>query len=216
MQVMEKLENASTLTEQAHRSIKKFILAGGFNSDLRMTEDFFARQLGISKSPIREALNSLQNEGLVRIEPRRGAFVPRYSRKEIADLYELREALEVFAASIVSADSALAADLMASVERTEHLLTAHDKAAYIDEDIAFHQAIVNGTGNVELGRVHTNIQEKLWLCRCQTYQLTSPDTPVAHRAIAEAIASGDRVAAATATRAHIRFVREALMQAVQS
>jgi DNA-binding GntR family transcriptional regulator len=91
----------------------------------------------------------------------------------------------------------------------------NDKPAYIEEDIAFHQLIVTGTGNDQLSRIHSNIQDKLWLCRCQTYQLTSPDTPSAHKEIAESLAFHDRNAAREATQTHIRFVRNALLAEIE-
>ena len=204
-------EAASNLTEHAHRSIKRHILSGKFNADSRFTEDFFAQQLGISKSPVREALNTLQSEGLLRIQARRGAYLYRFSPKEVADLYELREALEVFAASIVCITPRLVEQLRASVAFTVETLQADRKQEYIEEDIRFHGAIVEATGNAELVRVHANIQNKLWLCRCQTYRLTSPDTPESHRRLAEAIAAEDRAAACAVTRQHIRLVRESLL-----
>ncbi len=203
--------SASNLTEHAHRSIKRQILSGSFNTQSRFTEDFFAQQLGISKSPVREALNTLQSEGLLRIEARRGAFLYNFSAKEIADLYELREGLEVFAASIVQITPDLVERLRDSVACTVAALEADHKQDYIAEDIRFHAAIVQATGNAELVRVHDNIQNKLWLCRCQTYRLTSPDTPESHRRLCEAIAAEDREAACAVTRAHIRRVRDSLL-----
>jgi len=213
MPSLKKLETSLTLTEQAHRSIKRYILAKNPGGDMRMTETFFAEQLGISKSPVREALNTLQSEGLLRIEPRRGAFVYQFSPKEIADLYDLRNALESFAAETVDITTELVDELRSSVVRTETLLSTNDKEAYIDEDIHFHQLIVKSTGNDELLRVHSNLQEKLWLCRLQTYQMSSSDTPSAHKAIAEALAAGDRKAAQERTHDHIKFVRGMLVKA---
>lgn len=213
MSPLKKLHNAHSLTEQAHRSIRRYILAESPGAGVRLTETFFAERLGISKSPVREALNSLQSEGLLRIEPRRGAYVHQFSGREISDLYDLREALETFAAAIVAITPELVAGLRNSVERTEDLLRSRDKAEYIEEDILFHSMIVGATGNLELSRVHSNLQDKLWLCRCQTYQLTSSDTPSAHRNITEAIASGNRSLAKQMTRSHIQFVRNALVEA---
>jgi DNA-binding GntR family transcriptional regulator len=213
MPPLKKLRSSASLTEQAHQSIKQYILANNPGADVRLTETFFAEQLGISKSPVREALNSLQSEGLLRIEPRRGAYVPKFSRKEICDLYELRETLETFATGVVSVTPELVAELRGSVERTEGLLRSKKKAAYIEEDICFHRMIVAAAGNDELSRVHSNLQEKLWLCRIQTYQLTSSDTPSAHRNIAEAIAAGDHARARQMTSSHIQFVRNALIRA---
>ena len=213
MSPLKKLLSSLSLTEQAHRSIKHYILANNPGADVRLTETFFAERLGISKSPVREALNSLQSEGLLRIEPRRGAYVHRFSGKEICDLYELRETLETFATGIVSVTPKFVAELRGSVDRTERLLRSKKKAAYIEEDIHFHHMIVAAAGNDELSRVHSNLQDKLWLCRCQTYQLTSSDTPSAHRHITEAIASGNRVEAKQMTSSHIQFVRNALIAA---
>jgi DNA-binding GntR family transcriptional regulator len=213
MPPLKKLESRGNLTQRAHRSIRQYILAKNPGTEVRLTETFFAEQLGISKSPVREALNSLQSEGLLRIEPRRGAFVHKFSGKEISELFELREALETFATAIVPITPLLLAELRGSVERTEQLLRSGKKAAYIEEDIFFHQFIVGSAGNAELSRVHSNLQDKLWLCRCQTYQLTSSDTPSAHRRITEAIASGDRLMAKQMTSSHIQFVRSALIEA---
>lgn len=212
MPVMERLEAAETLTDQAHRSIKRYILGGNFPAEERLTESFFAEKLGISKSPVREALNALQNEGLLRIEPRKGIYLYRFTAKEISDLYELREALEVFATQIVPITAEFVTALIDSLSRTEQLLAQKNKSAYIEEDIAFHRLIVVSTGNEQLSRMHSHIQDKLWLCRCQTYQLTSPGTPSAHHKIASALQSGDRERAAAATQEHIRSVRDALLR----
>src|SRR2546426_208867 len=114
MPALDKLDAIASLTDQAHRSIKRFILAGNLDTEERLTESFFADRLGISKSPIREALNALQNEGLLRIEPRKGIFIYRFSAKEITDLYELREALEVFATQTVE----ITADLIAALRHS--------------------------------------------------------------------------------------------------
>jgi DNA-binding GntR family transcriptional regulator len=207
-----KPKNTSSLTEHAHQSIKRYILNKNMARDERLTEEFFARELGISKSPVREAMNALEREGLLRIEPRRGAFVRIFSEREIADLYAVREILEVYAAMHAEVTEAFVAELRASVERTKEILLRDDKASHIEEDIAFHAQIVESAGNAELTRVHANIQEKLWLCRCQTYQITSTDAPKAHGEIAEHFAIGDRAGAVEAVRGHIRFVSQALQR----
>src|SRR5260370_20149975 len=109
----------------------------------------------------------------------------------------------------------LVAELQQSVTRSGDYLRENDQARYIEEDIHFHETIVGATGNVELCRVFANLQNKLWLCRCQTYRLTSPDTPEAHCEISEALRDHDRVRAQEVTRRHIRFVRDALLRSVE-
>ncbi|MEG9430889.1 GntR family transcriptional regulator [Terriglobus sp. ADX1] len=208
-----KPKTASSLTEHAHQSIKRHILSSDMTRGERLTEEFFSRELGISKSPVREAMNSLEREGLLRIEPRRGAFVRTFSEREIADLYTVREILEVHAATNAELTEEFVEGLRTSVERTKEALLRDDKAAHIEEDIAFHAQIVQAAGNAELTRVHANIQDKLWLCRCQTYQITSTDTPKAHGEIVECFAAGDRAGAIEAVRGHIQFVSKALQRA---
>src|SRR5579864_6162878 len=95
---MKRLKIPSNLTVLAYESIKQHILEGRLDGDSRLTEDFLAKQLGISKSPIREALNRLEAEGLIRIEPRRGAYLRGFSLHDIGELYDLREALETHVA----------------------------------------------------------------------------------------------------------------------
>ena len=74
MEFMKKLAAPQNLTSLAYTSIKNYILREDLDDKARLTEDGLSRQLGISKSPVREALNSLHTEGLIRIEARRGAF----------------------------------------------------------------------------------------------------------------------------------------------
>src|SRR5574340_898893 len=94
---MKKLHIPSNLTSLAYDSIKRYILDGKLDEDARLTEEFLSTSLGISKSPIREALNRLETEGFIRIEPRRGAYLQEYSTQDIKDLYDLRNALETHA-----------------------------------------------------------------------------------------------------------------------
>lgn len=206
-------QNAPSLTTQAHQSIKRYILTKESVREERLTEEFFSRELGISKSPIREAMNSLEREGLLRIEPRRGAFVRTFSEQEIAELYLVREMIEVYAAQNAVLTEELIAQLRASVQRITTHYEEGNKEAFIDEDVFFHGVIVQAVGNAELVRMHLNTQDKQWLCRCQTFQLASPDSPKAHGDIAEGLARNNRAAAMEATRGHIRFVSQALQRA---
>jgi DNA-binding GntR family transcriptional regulator len=132
---MQKLSTPQNLTALAYESIKKSILEGNLGDDVRLTEESLSQQLGISKSPIREALNGLQNEGLIRLEPRRGAYLRRFTIKEVEDLYNLREALEVYAVSIVKITPQLIEELKCSVERTKKCLKVHDRTLHIEEDV---------------------------------------------------------------------------------
>jgi DNA-binding GntR family transcriptional regulator len=209
---MKKLESPQNLTALAYSSIKAYILREDLDEDTRLTEENLSKQLGISKSPVREALNSLNTEGLIRIEARRGAFLRSFTKQEVRDLYNLREALEVYAVSVAELSPRLIAELRRSTERTKKLVKAHDRMGHIDEDMKFHEAIALATGNAELCRVLSNLQSRIWLCRRKTYNLSSSTAADAHSAILEALASGDRHGAQTAMRKHIGHVRDALLK----
>jgi DNA-binding GntR family transcriptional regulator len=206
-----RIDPPHNLTKLAYESIKAYILSENLDEHTRLTEDDLSRQLGISKSPVREALNSLSTEGLVRIEARRGAYLRQFSRKEASDLYNLREALEVYAVGTADLTPRFLAELRRSVQRTEKLLKSKDKQGHIDEDMHFHGLIAEATGNAELCRVLSNLQSQIWLCRRKTYDLSSSSAPDAHRAILEAFEHRDRKAAQAAMRRHIALVRERLL-----
>jgi DNA-binding GntR family transcriptional regulator len=129
----------------------------------------------------------------------------------VKDLYDLREALEVYAVSVAELSPRLIADLRRSTQRTRKFLKANDKLGHIDEDTKFHGLIASATGNRELCRVLDNIQSQIWICRRKTYELSSSTAPDAHRAILEALERGNRKEAQAAMRNHIALVRQRLI-----
>jgi DNA-binding GntR family transcriptional regulator len=215
MESIKKLEAPQNLTALAYSTIKNYILREDLDEQTRFTEEGLSRQLGISKSPVREALNSLHTEGLIRIEARRGAYVRSFSSKEVVDLYGLREALEVYAVGTAVITPELLANLRRSVAHTRKLLKTGDRLGHIEEDMNFHGLIASASGNAELCRMLTNIQNQLWLCRRKTYNLSGSTAPGAHNAILIALEKGIRKAAQSAMRRHISLVRQRLLDSMQ-
>src|ERR1700739_4316791 len=208
---MRKLSNTLNLTERTYLSIKKTVLTGSVEPLFRLTEENIANQLGISKSPVREALNRLEAEGLVCIEPRRGAYVRQFSAEEIRDLYDLREILEVHSIEAANVTPKLLNDLSASINRTKKFLKDGNKLEHIEEDMRFHALITAATGNEELCRVLENVQQKALLCRSKSYELSATTAPVAHTKIYQALKKDSKKEARLAMREHIVFVRERLL-----
>jgi DNA-binding GntR family transcriptional regulator len=213
---MIKLAKIPNLTELTYRSIKQNVLDGTLGELARLTEESLATQLGISKSPVREALNRLEAEGLVIIEARRGAYVRQFSEKEIRDLYDLREVLEVHAIEAATITPKLLSDLSASINKTKKFLKAGNKLEHIEEDIRFHGLISAATGNQELSRVLENVQQKALLCRSKSYELSATTAPVAHMKIYQALKKDSKREARSAMRDHIVFVRERLLATFNS
>jgi DNA-binding GntR family transcriptional regulator len=208
---MIKLPRVPNLTELAYQSVKQHLLDGSLREGVRLTEESISTQLGISKSPVREALTRLESEGLVCIEPRRGAYVREFSIRETRELYDLRELLEVHAISIANITPELLRELRASVERTREYLEHSDKLGHVEEDMRFHALIARAAENDELFRILENVQHKSLLTRSKTYYLSASTAPLMHQDIYEALARGDREQAQRAMREHIHYVRDTLL-----
>jgi DNA-binding GntR family transcriptional regulator len=213
---MLKLTKKPNLTEQAYQSVKRQLLNGSFPEGSKLTEEYLSSALGISKSPVREALMRLESEGLISIEARRGAYVRRFSAKEVHDLYAVRALLVVHAVSIATITPRLLEQMAASIERTRKHLEARDKLHHIEEDIHFHGLIAGSTGNEEFRRILDNIQQKSLLCRMATFYLSAPTAPASHQKIYAAMRDGDREAAQREMYNHILFVRDTLLRSLET
>ena len=211
-----KVPRAPNLTELAYLSVKQHLLNGELIEGSRLTEDALSTQLGISKSPVREALTRLESEGLVVIESRRGAYVRKFTMDETRDLYDVRELLEVHAVGIARVTPAMLLELAESISRTRHYLEVGDQVAHVEEDIRFHGIIAASTGNEELACILDNVQHKTLLSRAKTYYLSSPAAPVSHERIYRALKQGNRTAAQQAMREHIAYVRESLLRSLEN
>lgn len=209
---MRKLTIPLNLTTLAYDSIKQYILDGKLDEGARLTEEFLSTSLGISKSPIREALNRLETEGLIRIEPRRGAYLQEYSIQDINDLYDLRNALETHVVHTAELSPKLVGELRQSVRRMRKHLKENDKPHYIEEDMRFHAGLANATGNRRLCAVLENVQNQIWIFRRKTYDLSSSTALESHEVIVAALESGDRPRAERAMSEHIDTVRRKLQE----
>jgi DNA-binding GntR family transcriptional regulator len=188
------------------------ILQGRLDETSRLTEDFLSNQLGISKSPVREALNRLEAEGLIHIEPRKGACLRRLTMVEINEFYDSREALEAHVVRTANVTAALLGKLRQSIERQRMRVRANDKPHYSQEDVRFHSLLAQATGNGHLCTVLDNIQNLIWLSLRSAYNLSSSTAPDFHDAIVKALEQGSIGAAEQAMREHIHTVRHQLLR----
>ena len=212
---MRKLNIPDDLTTLAYKSIRKSIIDGDVGPECKLTEDALARKLGISKSPIREALTRLESEGLIRIAPRRGAFVVRFSATDVSELFGLREALEEYAVRTLAISPELLAQLHLHIDTAESFWKADDRLSYIREDVKFHRALARATGNQRLMQVMDNVQSQGLIFRRHTFHLSSAVSLEMHKRILTALESQDREAAALLMRQHIASVRDTLVRYLQ-
>lgn len=152
-----------TLKQHAYHLIRKKLEGGSVQAGHRLSDDALAKELGISRSPVREAISQLVSEGLVEYRPRCGAFVRVPNRRELEELYEVRSALESFAAT--KAAMFATAEQLAELERLHHAVLATVQECrtrqpqvadpeltdrFLAHDMQFHLSILGAAGNKRL------------------------------------------------------------------
>ena len=153
----------------AYRTIKHKILSFEYSPGYQLKEIPLSKELNLTRTPIRKAIVKLENEGLVRTYPHRGAFVTTLSNKETEEIFEVREALEVKAASL-AIRRASRDDLdriRSGLEKRESLIS-QTKPKYVIPDIDFHQELIKLSKNELLTSMWMGLHTKLQLIRIQS------------------------------------------------
>jgi len=191
--------------------IRRAILEGRLEPGDVLREEQLARELGTSRTPVREALIELRNEGLVESTATRRAIVRSYDDEELRDIYELRAALEAHAAGIAAerADASTIVNLETSIERFRALASAasDDVTALVSENLVFHGVIGDATGVPRLKKMIDQVM--VIPRRYRAYAAYVPEHRATierdHRAIASAIAAKDAEAARASMAEHVRW-----------
>ena len=205
--------NASDLAAEL---IRDAIMDGRLEPGLRLKEEQLAQELGISRTPIREALQRLTTEGLVQARPNRGAFVRSYNATELNEMYELRAVLEGYAAgrAATSLTDEDLAELRASCERFEALSVATQVEEVVAENGRFHELIHASAAGELLMEMIRQVLELPLVYR--TYVWYSPDqkraSEHAHRELLASLERRDVVQAERLMREHVLGARDVLMQ----
>ena len=210
---LEPLEPRATLAETTADALRERILAGAFAPGERLVEAEIARQLRISRGPVREALARLRQEALVRDEPRRGWFVSELTADDIREIYELRAAIEARAARVIiqRGDEAALAELGGLFERLRDAAAADDRERFAGLDLQFHEDLTRLSGNSRLHRVFVNHAGVLrTLLRLEiTTQYESLDGILAeHEHLLKEIQSRDGARAQAACELHLEQASE--------
>ena len=205
------LKIPENLTQQAFRYIRDEIIRGKINGRQHLTENYFAERFGISKSPIREALNRLESEGLITIVPRRGAFVVELSEHDIEEIFELREALETLVVRDAVLNDKILARMRAALVSAKRHMEENNKSKYIQADASFHTNLAEASSNSRLRKILENMRNQMLIVRARTFELSSQTSVEQHSKILEALEHGNRDVAANLMAEHIRTVRDRLV-----
>lgn len=202
-----------SLRDEVTDAVRDLITTGRIPPGARLHERRLSADLNVSRVPLREAILQLSVEGLVDLEPRKGAFAAPLDRTAVGEIFDVREVLEPLAARL-AADRRTAADLLALRESVRGEVTASDRAASHAHDVGFHEALIEAAHHAVLDRLMTPLQHHLRRLFLLTSSIARLDMGDEHRPLVEAIEARDGALAAQAARDHVRAVRAATMPMV--
>ena len=210
------LQNHRPLREIVYEELKRQIMIGEIPPGTRMMEVELAEDMGVSRTPIREAIRKLEKEGLVSIEPRRGAYASDISIKDMVDVLEVREFLEGMAAGLAAKkinDEEIETLKKATATYKKAVENGHTEEI-IKEDELFHKLIVDCSGNKTLIQMINQVQELALRFRYIYYEDFSRyrNMPYEHLEILDAILSGDTEAARSIADAHVLRLKEFVIE----
>ncbi len=209
------IKNYKPLGEIVFDYLKNEIIEGRLTSGERLMEVSIAEKLGVSRTPVREAIRKLEKEGFVVIESRKGAYVSDATPKDILDIFEVRKVLEGFAAELAAkhmTDEEIF-NLMITHKAFINALESNNVDALIQLDREFHNQIIKSSGNLKLIELTTQLSEQIQRYRSSYFlgSETFDDLAKSHTDIVEAIEKRNSDIAGNATRNHIKNIEERML-----
>ena len=206
------------LRDVVFNTLRQAILRGELQPGERLMEIQLAQRLGVSRTPVREAIRKLELEGLVLMIPRRGAEVAEITRQDLEDVLEVRAALEELAVkdACEHITDELLQDLKKAANEFKRSLEGTDLVACAEADIHFHEIIYAATNNKRLVQMLNNLREQMYRYRMEnlkdkrTYRTLVEE----HDAIRRALKKHDKEKAGAAINVHIENQRRSILASI--
>ena len=202
-----KMDEYLPLRDVVFNTLRQAILRGELKPGERLMEIQLANKLGVSRTPIREAIRKLELEGLVLMIPRRGAEVAQITEKSLRDVLEVRRALEELAVQLacLRMTEEGIVELKQAAAEFEHVLGDEDITVVAEADVAFHDVIYMATDNQRLISLLNNFREQMYRYRVEYLKKTEFHEKLLkeHQEIIAAIENGEQERATRVTSRHI-------------
>jgi DNA-binding GntR family transcriptional regulator len=213
-----KLDSYKPLRELVCENIRQAIIDGTFSPGERLMEIQLADEMGVSRTPVREAIRKLELEGFVVMIPRRGTYVADISIRDITEIYEIRTCLDVLSAGLAAeriTDEELEALNRLLVEIGQYI-AENNMEKIVEADTAFHDILYQASRNERLRSIINNLREQLTGIRgrSMSYPGRLVETMDEHRALVDSIAARDVERAQNAARVHIENAEHTLMKSL--
>ena len=203
-----------SLRGRVFQSIREDILSGRYEQNTELKEAAIGAELGVSRTPVREALRQLELEGLVTIIPNRGAYVNMITAKDVQDIYVIRSMLEGLSAR--SATQSITAEQLDSMEETLCLSEYHTSKKNYEKlyelDSLFHEQLYEAGGSRILNHILSDFHDYVKMVRKATISTSSRSVTSTeeHRAIFEAIKEKDPDKAEALAKEHVKHTIESI------
>jgi DNA-binding GntR family transcriptional regulator len=209
------LAGTGSAAARVYAHVKERLLDGSFPGGALLSENELSQQLGLSRTPVRQAFVQLEAEGLLELYPKRGALVVPVAASEIEDVFEARLLVEEHCARrAATGGDALVAELAGAIADQERAIGAGAAGMpeFAKADRRFHRAIVHAAGNAILTRLYDALRDRQQRIAAVSLARNPGDAQrfiTEHRGIADAIERTDATAACELVSAHLRTARDA-------
>ena len=205
---MKRIKTVRDLKGEVYKIIKERIVRRKLLPGTQLKESDLVKGLGVSRTPIREALNQLSKEGIIEIFPRKGAFVKNCTKEEVIEILILREVLEGVAARLATLQMS-----DGIVSKLESFFKDYRKGSmdYAEADERFHTEIIEASGSRRLIGLVSNLKDSLQMLDMRAVSFRYPEriksSLAEHRKIIEAFKERDVALAETLTREHFQHTQ---------
>ena len=210
-----KLDNFKPLRDVVFETLREAIIKGVLKPGERLMENQLAENMGVSRTPVREAIRKLELEGFVNVISRKGTYVSELSYKDVHEIYEIRATLESLACGL-AAERATASE----IEEMERYLIEENDYLYHEDilltvktDIGLHELIYKATRNEKIMGIMNNLKEHLYRLRCTSITLPGRKkrSLIEHQGIVDAIAAREVELAQKLGQEHIVHAEQAML-----
>lgn len=202
----------SNIEHQVYKAISERIISGELEPGTRIVEEEIAASLGVSRTPVREAMKSLAKDELVTLLPRKGAYVRKLSREDLTEIYEIREVLEGLAVRLATKNipNERIKKLTAQADEAKKELKKGNLEPFVAFDTALHDLVLEFCGNGSLKKSLDSLHNLIQYFRVSVakYPGRASDAIDEHCRILAAMKARDSTAAENAMKDHIRISRE--------
>lgn len=203
------------LRDIVFKTLRKAVLQGDLKPGERLMEVDLATRMGVSRTPIREAIRMLELEGLVNMVPRCGARVAQITFQNLKDVLEVREALEELAISLACQriSSQKLEELREATDKFEQTVKNGNDVKIAQADVRFHDIIVEASGNEKLKQMVLNLSEQVYRYRYEYVKDVTIHAELVreHRDMLESIEAGNIEKAVSTVKGHIDKQRQAII-----